>query len=229
MFDRATVQRLFRKVVVRPKCPAADVDLGASIRDVPYTVVDTELTGLRPGKDSIISVGAVKMFGGRINLGDFYYRVAEPRATLTGSSVLIHGITPSEAAECPGMDVLLPEFLGFIGQSIVVGHFVSIDLGFINGEARLRSGCPLPNLAVDTARVYAWIRKKDEGACAYYEGAVEDMSLFSIAGKYGIRSGGAHNALNDAFLAAQLFQRFMSVLPGLGIKTVGDLLRVGSP
>ena len=42
-------------------------------------VVDTELTGLDEKKDSIVSIGAVRMTGGRIELGDMFYRLVSPR------------------------------------------------------------------------------------------------------------------------------------------------------
>jgi hypothetical protein len=33
----------------------------------------------------------------------------------------------------------------------------------------------------------------------------------------------------DAFITAQLFQRFLSFLPALGVRTVKDLLRIAKP
>lgn len=199
------------------------------IEDAEYVVLDTELTGLKPKKDSVVSIGAVKMAGGRILLHDIFYRIVEPRTILTAKSVLIHGITPSEATECPGIETLLPEFLDFCGSSIIVGHFVTIDINFINVEMKRLYGTHLQNLSIDTLKLYLWIRHKEEEVCAYHGGLSEKTDLRSLAQKYNISVNNSHNALDDAFVAAQVFQRFISFLPKYGIKTVGDLIRIGRP
>jgi DNA polymerase-3 subunit epsilon len=194
-----------------------------------YVVVDTELTGLSPQKDSIVSLGAVKMVGSRIDVGNYYYRVVEPKTRLTGQSVIIHSITPTEAAECPAIEVLLPEFLGFCGDSVLVGHFVSIDLKFINREMGNLYGAQLKNRVLDTLKIYHWIKSREEQFCAYHCGDAEDTSLTALAKKYGIPVSGAHNALSDAFVTAQLFQRFIPMAIKLGIRTLDDLIRIGRP
>ena len=84
---------------------------GALIDDAEFVVFDTELTGLDQKKDSIVSIGALKMKGGRIAVGNPFYRIVEPRTELTGKSIVIHGITPSETVGRPNMKALLPEFL----------------------------------------------------------------------------------------------------------------------
>ncbi len=199
------------------------------IENAEYVVLDTELTGLQPRRDSIVSIGAVKMVGGRILLGDIFYRVVEPRTKLTAKSVLIHGITPSEAFECPGIETLLPELLAFCGSSIIVGHFVTIDISFINMEMKRLYGSQLQNHAVDTLKLYTWMRQKEEDVCAYHGGLAEKTDLLSLAHKYNISVSNSHNALDDAFVTAQVFQRFISFLPKYGINNVGDLLRIGRP
>jgi DNA polymerase-3 subunit epsilon len=208
---------------------AEKIDEDTPLEEAEYVVIDTELTGLKLKKDSIVSIGAVRMSGRKIDLGDSFYRLVEPRTELTGKSVVIHEITPGEAAEWPDIEVLLPEFIEFCGSRIVVGHVVSIDLGFINMEMKRLYGFPLQNPAVDTYKTYRWIRKKEEECCAYHGGMTEEADLFTLAKKYEIPVNGVHHALKDAFVAAQLFQRLMTALPGFGIRTVGDLLRIGKP
>ncbi|MEW6602933.1 MAG: 3'-5' exonuclease, partial [Nitrospirota bacterium] len=133
----------------------------------------------------------------------------------------------TEASESPGIDILLPEFISFCRDSILVGHFVSIDLGFLNKELKRIYSAGLQNPAVDTYTVYRWIRKLEQKTCAYHEDTAENADLVTLANKYGIPFEGAHNALNDAFVTAQLFQRFLSVLPGFGVHTAGELMRIG--
>lgn len=49
-----------------------------SIKELNYVVVDTELTGLNERRDSIISIGAIKMHGGRIDMGNTFYKLVKP-------------------------------------------------------------------------------------------------------------------------------------------------------
>ena len=206
------------------------VDLLTSLKDATYVVFDTELTGLKPKKDSIVSIGAVRMRGGTIAVGDSFYRLVEPRTTLTGESVVVHGITPTEAAAWPDIETLLPEFLEFCRGAVLVGHVVSIDLAFLNNDMKRLYGQPLANLAVDTFALYRWLSGRERNVCAYYDGSSEDSaSLFQLAAYYGITVGEAHNALSDAYVTAQLFQRFLGKLAAQGVTTLRDLIRIGRP
>ncbi|MBU2623250.1 MAG: 3'-5' exonuclease [Proteobacteria bacterium] len=222
--------RAIRRYIKERTGPQPDSKhLDRPIDEVHYLVFDTALTGLKLKKDSIVSIGAVKMAGGKIEIGNTYYRLVAPRTDLTGQSVIIHGITPSEVSKEPDIDTLLPEFLGFCGNSIIVGHFISIDLGFINKEMMQLYGSPMKNQAVGTFILYQWIKQNEEEPCAYHESGQEDISLSALADKYGISVSSAHNALDDAYVTAQIFQRFISVLPGLGVRNLKDLLRIGKP
>jgi DNA polymerase-3 subunit epsilon len=204
-------------------------DLSMPVETARYVVFDTELTGLAVKQDSIVSLGAVSMQGRRIELGRTFYRLVEPRTALRGTSVVVHGITPTEAKEGPSIDKVLPEFLEFCGDSIVVGHVVSIDIAFLNGEMERSLHRRFRNAAVDTLRIHRWLKDRVDDACAFYGGCAETTDLFSLAKEQGIPVAGAHNALNDAFVTAQLFQRLLSMLPRYGIRTVGDLVRIGKP
>jgi len=199
------------------------------ITEMEFVVFDTELTGLKAKKDSIVSIGAIKMRRGMISLGESFYRVVEPRTELTARSVVIHEIMPSEAAGWPAIEHLLPEFLSFCGNAVLVGHMVSIDLQFLNTEMKRLYGAPLRNPAIDTYKLYAWIREKEENLCAFHGGLSEAADLFTLAKKYRIPVQKAHNAIADAFITAQLFQRLISQAPRWGLATVGDLVRVGGP
>jgi DNA polymerase-3 subunit epsilon len=213
--------------ILSPRCSGRMTD--AAIESGDYVVLDTELTGLNPKKDSIVSIGAVRMKGGRIDLGNIFYRLINPSSVMRHKSIVIHGITPSEVAEKPLIAGVLSEFMDFCGEDVIVGHFISLDMDFINREARRIYGAPLKNHVVDTCSVHEWIRFNDGDFSRHYGGLAEELNLFSLAKKYSIPFSNAHNAINDAFVTAQLFQRFLSFLPRFGVKTLKDLLRIGKP
>jgi len=73
------------------------------IENASYVVLDTELTGLNPKKDSVVSIGAVRMAGSKIDLGQTFYRLVKPDTEFTPSSVIVHEITPSDVRQKPGI------------------------------------------------------------------------------------------------------------------------------
>ena len=193
-----------------------------------FTVVDTELTGLDEKKDAILSIGAVRMIGGTIRMGETFYRLVNPSRELPAASVVIHEITPSEVAAQPGIDTVIREYLDFIGDDVVVGHFPAIDLAFLGRDAKRYLNRDLVNPVIDTCSVYLWLRKRLPQV-AWFSGHCPDYRLADIARSMGIPVEGAHNALQDAFITAQLFQRFLSLLGEAGVHDVGDLAWIGGP
>jgi DNA polymerase-3 subunit epsilon len=205
-----------------------EIDESISLRDVRYVVIDTELTGLDEKKDSIVSIAAIRMVGGRIDLEDTFYRLVNPETELTAESVIIHEITPSEVTKKPGIGKVLSEFAEFCGNDVIVGHCVSIDLSFINREMKRISGSSMKNHALDTSVVYEWIRKRFPSRKPFPY-SFTDSGLYDIAKYFGIPVNGAHNAAMDAFITAQVFQRFIPMLIEGGVRSIGDLLSLGNP
>jgi DNA polymerase-3 subunit epsilon len=205
------------------------VDLRAGLDEVCYVVMDTELTGLDVKKDSIISMGAVKMTGGRIHIGKTLEHMVSPETSLTRASVLVHGITPSDLENKPAIAAVLEEFRNFCEGCVVVGHFVSLDLAFLNRECRRLGLRSIDQPAIDTWRLYTWIQNQTDAAARDFRDCGGESDLFTLAKKYGIPVMKAHQALGDSFVTAQLFQRFLGILPGLGVRSVKELLRIGKP
>lgn len=200
-----------------------------SVEDVHYIVLDTELTGLDSKKDSIISIGAVRMLGGRIDLGSVFYRMVSPSTAIRPESIVIHEITPSEAMQGPPIEPILQELADFCRDDVIIGHFIHLDMDFINAETRRINGETMKNSVVDTHKIHEWLKENNGEFRKHYRGFCEETNLFSLAKKYRIPFSEAHNALNDAFTTAQLFQRFLSFLPGMGVRTLRDLIRIGKP
>ena len=199
-----------------------------AIRDASFVVTDTELTGLNERKDSIVSLGAVRMQGGSILLGAPFYRLVRPRTALTRESVIIHGIMPSEVAEEKEISSVLAEFMDFCGDAVLVGYCIGIDLAFIDRELKRILGRRLTVPAVDIAELYAWLLgRKLLQQCIKEPPGQPD--LYALADCLDIAIAESHHAMVDAFITAQVFQRFLPLLQQEGIVTVGDLVRIGDP
>lgn len=196
--------------------------------DASYIVLDTELTGLDDKKDAILSIGAIRMKGGSIGIGDTFYRLVKPEVSLSAQSVLVHEITPSDVVTAGDIESVLSEFLLFCSADILVGHCISIDLWFLNKAMRKCFGATMKNPAVDTLSLYGWVRRH----CKERQGlpvSFSDSGLFDIARLFGVDVRNAHNALTDAFITAQIFQQFLPVLVKRGITGTKFLTQIGNP
>lgn len=198
-----------------------------NINDCRYVVIDTELTGLNYKKDAIVSLGGIKMTGKRIELGKTFYATVNPRTDLTKESVVIHSITPSEVKDRPAIDSVIIEFLDFCGDAIIVGHFLSLDMKFINREVEHVLNRTIENPLLDTWFIYDWIEKQYLKTIGYDEILSGEKDLLSLTKKYNIEVSESHNALIDAFVTAQLFQRFLIQLQGMGRITIKELFKIG--
>ncbi len=203
------------------------LDLRTPVQNADFVAFDTELTGLDFKKDSIISIGAVKLLGSRIFPGRAFATLVRPESPLKGKSVVIHGITHTDLSDATSLEDALVDFIAFIGDAVLIGHFVFIDLNFINRAMKRLFGFKLQNPVLDTSTIHDWLAENDSAFAKHHKGMTLKQDLYSLAGKYGITVEAAHDAQYDAYLTAQLFQRFLHFLPGCGIHTVEELLMIG--
>ena len=208
---------------------ASGIDMSMPLDAAPYVVMDTELTGLDFRRDSIVSVGALRMTGTRIELNRSFYEVVRPSTELTSKSIVIHEITHSETEQRPGIEGIMEGFLRFCEGAVIVGHFISLDLRFLAKEMKRIGSGSLKNPAVDTCSMYEWMKQNRGDLSNRFFNGSESKDLFSLAKRFEVPIQGAHNALMDAYVTAQLFQRFIVMLITLGVRTLRDLLRIGKP
>lgn len=113
-----------------------DMDFGEE-----YVAFDLETTGLSSRKDAIIEIGAVKMKKG-VETGRFQTFV-DPHRPLEKKTVELTGITDEMLRGAPDITEVLPEFLEFVGDRVLVAHNSDFDTGFI------RVACKAQGLAYD--------------------------------------------------------------------------------
>lgn len=195
------------------------------IQNTDFVVVDTELTGLDEKKDSIVSIGAIRMRGKTIFLGDVFYRHLRPLSELKKDSILIHQITPSELEKYPDIKSILGEFLSFCKQKILVGHFIRVDLIFLKKEIKRYLGIDFNQPAVDIYLVFRWLCEKE----LIHKEFAEASSLPEIAEALKVESKDLHDSLSDAFSVAQIFQKQIALLQSLNMFKLDFLLKIGKP
>jgi DNA polymerase-3 subunit epsilon len=205
------------------------INLKQGIGEVEYVAFDTELTGLDFKRDSIISIGAVKLKGTTIRPTRTFYRLVKPECELKGDSVVVHELTHSDLECAEDLLDVVADFIRFAGNAVFIGHFVHIDLNFVNKVLQKNFGVSLNNPAVDTATLHDWLYDNDARFARHYQGMTTKSDLFTMAKKYGVEIDKSHNAFSDAYITAQLFQRFTSFLPECGIRSIKDLLKIARP
>jgi DNA polymerase-3 subunit epsilon len=203
-------------VYKRTKRAVGDVE----IRKAFFSVVDVETTGLNSKKDEIIALAIIPMKGLEIDLGNAYYSLIRPRI-LKAEGIAIHGLGPGSLKGARKLEEVAKEALHLLSDRILVGHSINFDYKFL--ERSFDSiGVEFKNKErIDIALLELVIRKLMSEVAS-----LDDLSLESLAKKYGIKIIYRHNALADAFFAAYVFQRQLLRLLRIGINTTGELLRI---
>ena len=115
--------------------------------DDEFVAFDLETTGLSSREDRIIEIGAVIMKNG-VEM-DRFQTFVDPERKLDRKIVDLTGITDDMLTGAPKIEEVLPEFLEFIGDRVLVAHNSDFDTGFIRAECA-RLGLEYDYTAVDT-------------------------------------------------------------------------------
>ncbi|MDY6952393.1 MAG: 3'-5' exonuclease [Thermodesulfobacteriota bacterium] len=197
-----------------------------ALSEAGFVVFDTETTGLNLDKgDRLLSLGAVKITGGKIHLGEAFYELIDPERPIPSSSIFIHGITPGMAKARPHVSEVLSRFLTFVGSHVLVAHHAPFDMRFLNHAMEGCFGFPFQNIVIDTASVAAWIRRLQEVEIMD-RGTPADTRFDAVAAHFGITAQDRHSAFGDALSTALLFQRFINILSDNGVTTLKQLVKI---
>ncbi|OHC90936.1 MAG: DNA polymerase III subunit epsilon [Sideroxydans sp. RIFOXYB12_FULL_59_6] len=162
-----------------------------------YVVVDVETTGLNLMTDTLISIGAVAVVGGRVVMGDSFSVVLQQQQSSGKENILIHGISGSVQRE--GMlpaDALL-DFLEYLGDAPLVAFHVAFDETMIKRAMRQYLSHNFKHPWLDLAYVMPALN---------HDLVRSHRVLDDWIARFGIRIAARHNALADALATAQLLQ-----------------------
>lgn len=205
------------------------LNMKSPVDNADFTVFDTELSGLDFKRDCVISIGAIKMKGGRIYPGKGYYSLVRPVSELNCKSVVVHGITHTDLCTARDEGSVIGEFLEFAGDSALVGHFSGMDIRFLNKSLRRMYNVSIESPVIDTASIHKWLMTNEGSYAKLFKSNGETMDLFYLAKKLGVKIDQAHNAFYDAYVTAQILQRQMHYLKDAGLKTIGEMAKIGRP
>jgi len=186
-----------------------------ALRELSYTVFDTETTGLEPSAgDEIISIGAVRIVNGRVLKNEVFEVLVNPRRPPSRESVRIHGIDAETLAGQPPIEQVLPAFHRFCEDTVLVAHNAAFDMRFLELKEQA-AGVKFDQPVLDTLLLSAAVHP-----------AQDDHRLEAIAERLGVRVIGRHTALGDALVTAEIFLKLIPLLADRGIVTLGEALAV---
>lgn len=159
-----------------------------------YVCIDLETTGLDAKRDKIIEIGAVKVENNTIT--GKWKSFVNPGRKLDEKIVELTGIRNEQLADAPKIGEVLPEFLEFAGEQVLLGHGVLFDFSFLK-RAAVNERMTFERQGIDTLKI---ARK--------YLQELESRSLGSLCRHYGI-SHSAHRALEDAAATAALYGKLV--------------------
>jgi DNA polymerase III epsilon subunit family exonuclease len=165
--------------------------------------LDTETTGLDPGQDRIIDIGAVRLDAG-LQVVDRFTTLVDPGVRIPLYVTRMVGITDDDVRTAPRFPEALEQLSAFAGDAILAGHNVGFDREHLAAGAR-RAGLP--------ALQATWFDTLEAALLLYPE--LDRHALDIMAGELGIERQ-THRALPDAELAAGLFKRLCARAASLG-------------
>ncbi len=189
-------------------------DLGTSLFDVTFCVLDLETTGGSAADCEITEIGAVKVKGGDM-LGEFQTLV-NPGGPIPPFITILTGITHAMVVEAPPIAAVFPSLLEFIGDAVVVGHNVRFDRSFLDAAGMRLGYGKLPNRFVDTAGLARRLVRNE----------IRNLKLQSLAAHFRSPVTPNHRALEDARATTHVLWGLLERAGSLGVTALEDLLQL---
>lgn len=182
--------------------------------DSEYVVFDIETTGLSKKHNKIIEIGAVKVKDGEVV--DTFSEFINPGVPIPYQIEQLTSINDDMVKDAPMFDVIVPRFVEFCGDDIVVAHNASFDTGFVRMNAE-ELGLKFDNTVLDTMTL-SHILLPELGK----------FTLDRVCKELKVVNAHHHRAIDDAEATAKVFFKLLDMLKERDVKTMDDLNVLGS-
>ena len=181
------------------------------IRTARWVVLDCETSGLDIARDRLLSVGAVAVRSGRVELADCFDARVRQEAPSAAENIMIHGIGGDAQLQGRVLKEVMHELGNFMRDGVPVAFHAPFDAGILR-----RHGLALRARWLDLAAL----------APALFPGrGRNDSTLDHWLGAFGIAPQARHEALGDAFATAQLLLIILNEAQRQRLETVEALLK----
>lgn len=176
-----------------------------------FVVFDIETTGFSSSEDRIIEIGAVKIENGEV-IDSFNYFV-NPEMSIPYKITELTGINNDMVKNEENIGYVLPKFLDFVGDSVVVAHNADFDTGFIKANCK-RLGLKFNNGILDTLPLARFLFPE-----------LKKHKLNVICNHLGISLENHHRAVDDAKATAEILLKSFNLLREKEIMDIDNLNR----
>ena len=163
-----------------------------------YVLVDIETTGLSPIYDDIIEIGAIKVENNKV-VGEYNQLIKTDRS-LPPMITELTGITDEMLATGKMLETVLAEFIGFVGDNVIIGHNINFDLGFLCNKCKKYLNYNLNNDYIDTLYL---ARKLVPNSYNH--------KLGTLAKLFNISYEGAHRGLKDVEITYEVYNKLREI------------------
>lgn len=157
-----------------------------------YTVIDIETTGLSSEHNEIIELSAIKVKNDeRV---DEFSMLIKPSAKVKSFITHLTGITNDMLKSAPVITDILPEFIDFVSDDVVIGHNVNFDINFIYDKMKWHFDKEFNNDFIDTLRL------------SRMHCPLKSHKLNLVAEYFDISSEGHHRGLTDCVMTYEIYK-----------------------
>lgn len=179
-------------------------DLGMVLKDYnnltfdqTFVVFDLETTGLSASNEKITEIGAVKIKN--CEIVERFSELINPQMRIPSKITELTGITNDMVKDSRTIEEVLPDFLDFVGDSMLVAHNSDFDTGFIR-EACKKQDIIYNLKALDTVSISRVLLPE-----------LKRHKLNVVAKHLGIKLDNHHRAVDDAEATANIFLKFIEM------------------
>nr|WP_291234106.1 PolC-type DNA polymerase III [Frisingicoccus sp.] len=177
--------------------------------DSRFVVFDIETTGFSAVNDRIIEIGAVKVDGGQIV--DRYSTFVNPERPIPFEIEKLTGIHDGMVESADVIEDILPKFMEFCQDCIMVAHNAEFDMSFIRENCR-RQGLERKFTVVDTLAMARSMLPD-----------LKNYKLDTVVEAVGGNLENHHRAVEDAESTADIFVKFVARLKNMGVTDLDTL------
>ena len=181
--------------------------------DGTFVVFDIETTGFSPVKNKIIEIGAVKVVKGEVT--DHFSVFVNPKVPIPYEITQLTGINDEMVLEAETIEQILPKFVEFCEDAVLVAHNANFDMSFINENIRrqkIRANYTyLDTLGLARVLLPGQAKHTLDAVCKTLKISLENH----------------HRAVDDAGATAQMFIQFREMLMTREISSMEEINLLG--
>ena len=163
-------------------------------------IYDLETTGINPKTAEIVEIAAHRLSAIGDEVERYHSLVKPPGGHIPRSATRIHKIDMATVKNSPGIEMVLPEFFGFLQGRILIGHNVAeYDNPILERDLRryLKRNLSAPHYDTLTTARRLFPRQR--------------CNIGALAEKFGIEHGRLHTALADVSVNREIFKELIKI------------------